>query len=163
MQSLLEWRIKKLYEIAIATNPDHIIKGAPTLDSVKESIWANSKVPPNIPTTEVEPIANGEKQIPEEQDDESDYCEPDSTAPSINNGGLASQKPILNPELIRTLRSKLYHTKLNQGASDTSLGNRGMGYIGASTFNSPPVEAGDTPTISHGEPVGGPAGQFGAI
>ena len=162
MRSLLEWRVRKLHEIAIATNPEHIIRGAPTLDSVKESIWGNSKVPPNIPTSEAEPVANGEKQIPEERDDEMEYCEPDSTAPSVSNSGLVSQKPILSPGITRTMRQKL-PVKLNQGASDTNLGDRGMGYIGASTFKNAPAQAGEIPTVSHGMPVGGPTGQFGAI
>ena len=163
MRSLLEWRVRKLHEIAVAINPEHIIRGAPTLDSVKEGIWGNSKIPPNILSTEVEPIANGEKQIPEDQDDEMDYCEPDSTAPSLSNGGLVSQKPILSPEIMRTMRQNLHHTKLNQGASDANLGDRGMGYIGASTFNNTPAQAGDIPTVSHGMPVGGATGQFGAV
>ena len=154
MQSLLEWRIRKIHEIAVAVNPEDIIKGAPTLDSVKEGIWGQSKIPPNIPTTEAEPIANGEKQIPEERDDELDYCEPDSTAPSINSGGLASQPPAITYQP----RSRLPSFRQSK-----PLGYRGMGYVGASTFNGLPTKAGETPTISHGMPVGGPTGQFGAI
>lgn len=161
MQSFKKWRIKKLYEeIAVATNPEHIIQGLPTLDSVKESIWGDSKVPPNIPSTEKEPIANGNKDIPEERE-ESDEIEPNSTAPSVNSGGLASNRPTLNPSTFRKLREK--PTPVNPGMSNARLGDRGMGYIGASTFDSPATQAGETPTLSHGMPVGGPTGQFGAV
>ena len=155
MQSLNEWRIRQLFEIAVAIDPERIIQGAPTLDSVKESIWGNTKVPPNIPSTEDEPIANGNKPVFDEKDDEEpeDYV-PDSTAPSVNNGGLATSS---YPKFEKFLDRKLARVeKLNK----EPLGHKGMGYVGSSTFDTEPAKPGETPTISHGIPVGGPIGQF---
>lgn len=157
MKSLSSWRIGKLYEIAIATNPDHIIRGAPTLDSVKEQLWGNSRTPPYIPNTEVNPIANGNVDLSQEflNDETPEF---DSTAPSINNGGLLSQKKFKSTfdDLIRKWRAE--HKKSTDFSSNKGLGDRGMGYIGNSTFGT--VDAGETPTISHGIPVGSPTGMF---
>ena len=138
MQPLYEWRIKKYEEIAVSTNPDHIIRGMPTLPSIKENIWGNSPIPPNIPKTSESPVANGEVPYPEEKtQDQPNYK--DETAPSINNGGM-----VKNLKWIEFLQKK---------DTQRGLGNKGMGHLSSSTFKNIPVPAGETPTISHGVPV----------
>jgi hypothetical protein len=163
MKSLSSWRIHQLYEIAIATNPDHIILGAPTLDSVKEQLWGNSRVPPYIPNTEVNPIANGnvEDALPQFMDSRDTTPEFDSTAPSVNNGGLLNRVKFKSTfeELIKKWRDE--HRAKTEFDSNKGLGDHGMGYIGSSTFNRNTVNAGESPTISRGIPVGAPAGMFG--
>jgi len=160
MKSLSSWRIKKLYEIAITTNPDRIILGAPTLDSVKEQIWGNSKVPPYIPNTESNPIANGNEELPRFLDSRETSPEFDSTAPSVNSGGLLSQKQFKSTfeELIKKWRDE--HKRKTEFDSNKALGDRGMAHIGNSTFNKNTIDAGETPTISHGIPVSAPFGMF---
>jgi len=150
MQEYFEWRALKTYkEIAIATNPEHIIQGSPTLDSIKEAIWGNSPVPPNIPKTEAEPIANGDKQQPEEKEITRPE-EGDSTAPSINNSGLA--KKFSSPSF--DTFNRFVDKKMNQTDDlNKGLGEKGMGNLSSTTFKNEPVNAGDTPTISHGIPV----------
>jgi len=158
MHSLNEWRTRRLFEIAVAIDPERIIQGAPTLDSVKESIWGNTKVPPNIPNIERAPIANGDKPVfdEEEGDSEPEFFSPNSTAPSVNNGGLVLPH---YPKFEKFLDRKL--TRVEELNKKTNpLGHKGMGHIGSSTFDAEPVKAGDTPTISHGIPVGSPTGQF---
>jgi len=150
MQDFFEWRIRKSYqEIAVATNPEHIIQGAPTLDSIKEGIWGNSPVPPNIPKSETEPIANGENQQPEEREVNRPE-EGDSTAPSSNSSGLV--KRFSSPSYERF--GKFVDDKLKRVDDlNKGLGDKGMGHLASSTFSNNPVQAGDTPTISKGIPV----------
>ncbi len=152
MKSILEWRIHKLYD-----------------NSIED--FGNSRIPSYIPNTEVYPIANGNNFFPR-FDDPQEFKEPDSTAPSFNNAGLPSQTPLLNnaglplqqykptfQELV-----KKWNAQRKQSvdfSSNKGLGELGMGYVGNSTFKNNPVSAGENPTISHGMPVGNPAGMFG--
>lgn len=85
-----------------------------------------------------------------------DEQEPDSTAPSSNCGGLASDPP--KPSFQELLKKWKDDRKQANFISNKGLGERGMGFLKSTTFK--PVSAGETPTISHGIPVGLPTGMF---
>ena len=90
MKSYNYWRNKQLYkEIAVTTNRNFIARGAPTLPSIQDDIFRNSKVQPDIMTMHDE-IGNGDNDEPQEfknfPNRHSDHG--DDTAPSMESGGI---------------------------------------------------------------------------
>ena len=88
MKSFNYWNNKKLYqEIAITTNRKAIIQGSPTLPSIRDNIFRNSQVEPDIMAAHDE-IGNSDG------DEDSKKFPPhysghgDDTAPSTESGGI---------------------------------------------------------------------------
>ena len=77
----------------------------------------------------------------------------------VEAGGMYKSGPRHFKGQLEGFKSKLSHKE----SQPDGLGDKGMEGVGKSTFDREPVRAGETPTISHGMPVGELKGQFEAL
>ena len=176
MKSYNYWRNKQLYkEIAVTTNRNFIARGAPTLPSIQDDIFRNSKVQPDIMTMHDE-IGNGDNDEPQEfknfPNRNSDHG--DDTAPSMESGGIIDGPNGSVDDIIDAVKdlstrnnwSLKYTIQLFKEKLKQRLGPSGMDKLKdwwhdddnmqneKENFNTPPLGDMGTKELKFSEPVG---------